>query len=64
VTGSDGEDDGVRVGDRVRVAGECDHPEDPVGTVVSALAAGGLLVVFPLAGAEVHAPSDLRRVGA
>ncbi len=54
----------MRVGDRVRVAGECDHPEDPVGTVVSALAAGGLLVVFPLAGAEVHAPSDLRRVGA
>jgi hypothetical protein len=52
----------LRVGDRVGVVGETDHPEDPVGEVADFLADGGVLVVFPLAGAEVHAPDGLRKV--
>jgi hypothetical protein len=50
------------VGDRVSAVGDTDHPEDPVGEVAEFLADGGVLVVFPLAGAEVHAPSGLRKV--
>lgn len=51
--------DGFAVGDRVRATGEHDHPEDPVGTVASFLD-GGILLVFPLAGAEIWAPDELR----
>lgn len=61
MTGAEGRD-GFEVGDRVRIAGETDHPEEPVGTVEYFLADGGIVVVFPLAGAEVWPPSELRRV--
>jgi hypothetical protein len=38
-----------------------DHPEDPVGEVVMITANGGVMVKFPLAGAEVYSPDELTR---
>lgn len=49
-------------GDVVRLVGESDHPEDPVGTVVAELSAGGFLVKFPSAGAEVRSADDIVKV--
>ncbi|WP_206506695.1 hypothetical protein [Streptomyces chrestomyceticus] len=46
-------------GDRVMAAGETDHPEDPIGEVVSTTVLGEVIVVFPLAGAEMHDPDEL-----
>jgi hypothetical protein len=60
VTGSAGAE-AFEVGDRVCVIGETDHPEDPVGTVVMFLAHGGIVVLFPLAGAEIYTAAELRR---
>ncbi|WP_190094568.1 hypothetical protein [Streptomyces melanogenes] len=41
------------------VVGETDHPEDPIGEVISTTPLGEVLVVFPLAGAEIHDPDEL-----
>ncbi|MDI3406275.1 hypothetical protein [Streptomyces cavernicola] len=38
-----------------------DHPEDVVGEVVMITANGGVMVKFPLAGAEVYSPEELTR---
>ncbi|MGP4089951.1 hypothetical protein [Streptomyces sp. KR55] len=46
-------------GDRVRPRGETDHPEDPVGTVLTRVATGELLVDFPLAGGEMYLDEEL-----
>ena len=49
----------LRVGDRVRVLVETDHPEDEVGVVAMFLSVGRVVVQFPTGGAEVHALEDL-----
>jgi hypothetical protein len=49
---------GFTVGDRVRVTGETDHPEDPVGTVVGFFD-GEVYVQFPRAGGEMWSASEL-----
>ncbi|MEU7260589.1 hypothetical protein AB0B21_32975 [Streptomyces rimosus] len=46
-------------GDRVMVAGETDHPEDPIGEVASTTVLGEVIVVSPLAGAEMHDPDQI-----
>lgn len=48
-------------GDRVTPVVPTDHPEDPVGEVVMITANGGVMVKFPLAGAEVYSPDELTR---
>lgn len=48
-------------GDLVAPVVPTDHPEDPVGEVVMITANGGVLVTFPLAGAEVYSPDELTR---
>jgi hypothetical protein len=48
-------------GDKVTPAVPTDHPEDPVGEVVMITANGGVMVKFPLAGAEVYSPEELTR---
>jgi hypothetical protein len=57
----------LKIGAKVRVAVPTDHPEDPIGAVVMFLndnpsGAGGVLVQFPRAGAEVHRAEDLEVV--
>ncbi|MCY0927914.1 hypothetical protein OTB20_17180 [Streptomyces sp. H27-H1] len=47
------------IGDRVTLTTATDHPEDPVGEVVMKTADGGIVALFPQAGAEVHRPEDL-----
>ncbi|MEU6657848.1 hypothetical protein [Streptomyces sp. NPDC046821] len=48
-------------GDKVIPVVPTDHPEDPVGEVVMITANGGVMVNFPLAGAEVYSPDELAR---
>jgi hypothetical protein len=65
-----GQNGALEIGTSVRVLVPSDHPEDPVGTVVMFLnddaagGKGGVVVQFPLAGAEVHNRSHLEIVTA
>ncbi|MFK0174205.1 hypothetical protein ACIQU5_36140 [Streptomyces sp. NPDC090306] len=48
-------------GDKVTPVVPTDHPEDLVGEVVMITANGGVMVKFPLAGAEVYPSDELTR---
>ncbi|MFE1774207.1 hypothetical protein [Streptomyces sp. NPDC059008] len=46
-------------GDQVTPREATDHPEDPVGTVMTRVSTGELLVAFPLAGGEMYLDEEL-----
>ncbi|MFJ9412569.1 hypothetical protein ACIRPT_00225 [Streptomyces sp. NPDC101227] len=46
-------------GDRVTPREATDHPEDPVGTVMTRVSTDELLVDFPLAGGEMYLDEEL-----